>query len=148
MSQLSPNFTLAELTVSEYASRKGIAEQFNPPADVISNLSTLSNSVLERIREIVGKPIVINSGYRCEKVNKAIGGVATSQHVKGQAADIRVIGMTIEELFQAIRNKIEYDQIIQEFDAWVHISYVKNGNRNMNLRATKQNGKTVYTQVP
>ena len=141
---LSNNFTLKELTDSQTAVRLGFSEQFTPPQDVLSNLGKLCHNILEPLREKLGKPIAITSGYRCLRDNTAIGGAVTSQHVKGQAADTHVLGMSIEDWYQFVKHSdLPYDQIIQEFDAWVHISY-SDTPRKMCLRAVKENGKTVY----
>lgn len=143
---LSAHFGLEELTVSDTATRKGISEQFNPPSDVVDSLHSLCNNVLEPLRIAIAEPIIVTSGYRCEKINKLIGGAKNSQHVLGQAADIHVKGISIEDLFQFIINSdIEVDQCIQEFDTWVHVSFKAEGvNRKEYLRAVKENKKTVY----
>jgi len=145
--KLSNNFTLEELTISETAARQGIDN--TPDADVVSNLTMLCGNILEPLRaSLGGKPISITSGYRSPKTNEAIGGVATSQHCFGQAADIHVSGMTTEELFLFITEKtsLPFDQVIQEFNQWVHVSYRANP-RGQKLRATHEDGKTVYTAV-
>ena len=143
---LSKNFLLRELLVSQEATRNDVDEQFNPDATIVKNLTDLCANVLQPLREQIRLSINVTSGYRCPKVNAAIGGAATSQHVKGQAADINVPGKTIEWLYQQIKQSaLPYDQLIQEFDRWVHVSYNAQGNRKQCLRATKQNGKTVYT---
>lgn len=143
--KLSPNFTLAELTVSNTAIRRNYTEQFNPPANVVSALSALCNHLLQPLREKAGASIKITSGYRCERTNRAIGGAKTSQHMDGQAADLTIEGMTVEEAYQFIRKAgLPFDQIIQEFDAWVHVSYAAGKNRGQCLRAVKKGNKTVY----
>jgi zinc D-Ala-D-Ala carboxypeptidase len=143
---LSEHFSLDELTRSDAATRLGITEQFNPSHDVSECLSLLCKAILEPLRTALGEPIHITSGYRCEKVNKKIGGAKNSQHVLGQAVDIHVKGLSIEDLYQFIRNlRLPVDQCIQEFDTWVHVSYNAFGtNRNQFLRAVKENGKTIY----
>jgi hypothetical protein len=145
---ISQNFTLEELLRSETASRKNVAEQWTPSDAVKDNLKKLCDNVLEPLRSFVGKPLIITSGYRCKRVNKLVGGSPTSQHTEGKAADFHVSGMTVESLFKFIINlDLEFDQIIQEFDAWVHISFNAGKNRNEILRATKKGGKTVYNKV-
>ncbi len=143
---MTEHFTLYEMSFSEYATRHG---KDNTPNEVIADeLLALCTNVLEPIRVGIGKPLLITSGYRSVEVNKAIGGSKTSQHCLGQAADFHISGMSIETLFQWIINSgIKFDQIIQEFDAWVHISYRGTGNRNMLLRAKKINGKTAYLKI-
>lgn len=118
--QLSEHFSLAELTTSEIAARKGLD---NLPTEIaLQNLSRLAEK-LEEVRKVLGKPIMINSAYRSHEVNSAVGGVKTSQHCVGCAADIRVPSMTPDEVVNAIiASKIQYDQLIREFDSWTHIS--------------------------
>ena len=150
--ELTPNFSLEEFTLSNTAVRLGIDN--TPSIEVINNLSLLVKFVLEPLRtklaEKFGKPtpVIITSGYRSPKLNAAVGGSKTSQHLEGKAADIHVPGMTTEELFLFITENLSYDQCIQEFDSWVHISWA---NRNETLRATKVKGATgtitKYTKV-
>ena len=117
---LSPNFTLDELTVSQTAARNGWDN--TPTASEIANLTRLAD-LLEQVRTAIGKPILINSGYRSKKVNDAVGSRDSSQHRIGCAADIRVSGMTPDEICQTIKaSGIQFDQLIREFDSWVHIS--------------------------
>jgi zinc D-Ala-D-Ala carboxypeptidase len=117
---LSPNFTLEELTYSETAQRKGLDN--TPTQEIKANLVRLAR-FLEEVRRVLGRPIMINSAYRSVKVNEAVGSKATSQHCSGCAADIRVPGLTPDDIVKLIlKTNIEYDQIIREFDSWVHIS--------------------------
>ena len=118
---LSPNFTLAELTASETADRLNIDN--TPDTSEMANLIRLA-VFLEEVKTVLGgKPIMINSGYRCKLVNDAVGSKDTSQHRIGCAADIRVPSMTPDEVVKAvIASGIGYDQIIREFDRWTHIS--------------------------
>ena len=99
------HFTFQELTKSATAKRKGIDN--SPSMQVRANLAALVENVLDPLREAYGKPIVVTSGYRCEKLNRAVGGAASSQHVKGQAADIRSVQDTPEE------NKKLFDLIVK-----------------------------------
>ena len=118
--KLSPNFTLAELTHSETAVRLGLDN--TPSKEVEANLVRLAR-MLEEVRRLLGRPIMVNSAYRSPEVNKAIGSRPTSQHILGCAADIRVPGLTPNDIVNlVIKSTIEYDQIIKEFDSWVHIS--------------------------
>lgn len=118
--QLSPNFTLDELTHSDLAVRKGIDN--SPGMMATSNLTRLAG-LLEQVRKCLAKPIMINSGFRCKTLNDAVGSKDTSQHMIGCAADIRVSGMTPDEVVKAIiQSDIQFDQMIREFDSWVHIS--------------------------
>ena len=118
--KLTDHFSLEELTHSDLALRKGIKN--DPTPDVISNLTRLAG-LLEQIRKHLNKPISINSGYRCPELNQAVGGQKASQHLLGCAADIRVSGMTPDEVVRAvIASDLGYDQVIREFDRWTHIS--------------------------
>lgn len=118
--KLTPNFTLEEMTVSEIGARKGLDN--TPNATEIANLVRTAG-LLEQVRELLKKPIIVNSAFRSKAVNDAVGSKDTSQHRIGCAADIRVPGMTPKQVVQAcIEANIPYDQIIQEFDSWTHIS--------------------------
>ena len=117
---LSPNFTLDELTASQTAARKGLDN--TPNATEVANLVRVA-ALLEEVRALLNKPILINSGFRSKAVNDAVGSRDTSQHRLGCAADIRVPGMTPREVVEAcIAANIGYDQIIEEFGSWTHIS--------------------------
>ena len=122
---LTPNFTLSELTHSETAARLGMDNQPDPMQ--LTNLTRLAD-LLEQIRALVRKPIVITSGLRTLPVNRVVGSKDTSQHTKGCAADIKVSGMTPDQLVRAILNSgISFDQCIREFakpdgSGWTHIS--------------------------
>ena len=118
---LTPHFTLDELTASESAERNGWD---NTPNDAeLENLKRLAD-MLEQVKVVLGgKPIMINSAFRSKKVNDAVGSKDTSQHRIGCAADIRVPGMTPDQVVKAvIASGIGYDQVIREFDRWTHIS--------------------------
>lgn len=120
--QLSPHFALSEFLRSQVASRLGI--DMTPPDEVVECLRELCINVLEPLRSELGKPIIISSGYRPAKLNAAIGGASHSQHVLGQAADILVPGMTVRGVWDYIRKSdIPFDQVIEEFDGWTHVSY-------------------------
>jgi hypothetical protein len=118
---LTPHFTLDELTASESAERNGWD---NSPNDAeLENLKRLAD-FLEQVKVVLGgKPIMINSAFRSKKVNDSVGSKDTSQHRVGCAADIRVPGMTPDQVVKAIiASGIGYDQVIREFDRWTHIS--------------------------
>jgi len=121
MTQVTPHFTLEELTASETAERNGWDN--NPNGYERENLARLAD-LLEQVKVVLGgKPIMINSAFRCKQVNDAVGSKDTSQHRTGCAADIRVPGMTPDQVVKAIiASGIGYDQIIREFDRWTHIS--------------------------
>ena len=108
------------MTVSEIGARKGLDN--TPNATEIANLVRTAG-LLEQVRELLKKPIIVNSAFRSKAVNDAVGSKDTSQHRIGCAADIRVPGMTPKQVVQAcIDANIPFDQIIQEFDSWTHIS--------------------------
>lgn len=153
MMNLSKHFTLDEMLKSPTAQRLGIDN--TPNAEQLENLRDLVEFVLEPLRHKFAQPIIITSAFRCAKLNKAVGGSPTSQHVKGQAADIRTVSDKFadnKELFDIlIESDIPYDQVIFEYGNdvgpdWIHVSYRPNGRRQV-LRAVKKNGKTVYQQV-
>jgi zinc D-Ala-D-Ala carboxypeptidase len=118
---LTPHFTLEELTASGTAERNGWD---NSPNDAeLANLTRLAE-FLEKVKTVLGgKPIMVNSAFRSKVVNDAVGSEDTSQHRLGCAADFRVPGMTPDEVVKAIiASGIGYDQVIREFDRWTHIS--------------------------
>jgi hypothetical protein len=120
---LTAHFTLAELTASDYATRTGIDNQPIDPA-VLANLHLLADG-LERVRAVLGQPIHISSGYRCEKLNAAVSGSRTSAHLKGLAADIHVPGITPRGVclrLSAVADAIGFDQLIFE-GSWTHIGF-------------------------
>jgi zinc D-Ala-D-Ala carboxypeptidase len=124
--QISEHFSLQELSVSELAVRNGWDN--SPSPQELENLTRLAQ-LLEQIRTLLGKPIVINSAFRSKQVNDAVGSKDSSQHRIGCAADIRVVGMNPDEVCKAIMaSEIQYDQIIREFydpekgGGWTHIS--------------------------
>ena len=118
--KLTENFSLEEMTVSEIGARRGLDN--TPNATEISNLVRTA-LLLEQVRALVKKPIIINSAFRSKAVNDAVGSKDTSQHRIGCAADIRVPGMTPKQVVEAImKSDIPYDQVIREFDSWTHIS--------------------------
>jgi hypothetical protein len=118
---LTPHFTLEELTASETAERNGWDN--SPNDQELANLTRLAE-FLEEVKVVLGgKPIMISSGLRTKKVNDAVGSKDTSQHRLGCAADFKVPGMTPDEVVKAIiASGIDYDQVICEFDRWTHIS--------------------------
>jgi len=121
MTQLTANFSLAELTRSEAADRNGWDN--TPNEQETANLKRLA-ALLQQVKTAVGgKPVMVNSGFRSKKVNDSVGSKDTSQHRLGCAADIRVPGMKPREVVEAcISAGIPFDQIILEFDSWTHIS--------------------------
>lgn len=122
------NFSISELTKSETANLHNIEN--TPDIKSLDNMLDLIVYVLQPIRDRLQKPMIITSGYRNEDVNRLIGGKPTSQHLKGQAVDFIVPNMAVDEVIMFIRNSyIEYDQLINEYDKWIHISYDKGNNR-------------------
>ena len=126
------HFTLKELIKSDTAIRKGIKNVPNRQEE--QNLNTLVDKILDPLREAYKKPIIVTSGFRCEELNRLVGGSKTSQHRTGQAADIRTVEDTVEEnkkLFDLIiKLNLPFDQLINEhnFD-WVHVSHSKNNRK-------------------
>lgn len=144
---LSPHFTLAELTVSQEAARSGLKNV--PNADQRAALARLCAAVLEPLRARVNLPIVASSGFRSKTLNRRIGGSQNSQHCAGEAVDFTVPGMdsaAVVDLIRAMR--LPFDQLIDEFGAWVHVSHsAGNGNRGEVLTARRQGGRTVYRRI-
>ena len=122
------NFSMSELTHSDTAVKYNINNM--PDINSMDCMLDLIYFVLQPIRDKLKKPIKINSGFRNSEVNKLVGGVGTSQHCKGQAADIIVSGMSVNNLISFIKSSgVEYDQLINEYDKWVHVSFVRGKNR-------------------
>lgn len=149
--QLSKHLSLAEVTRSESAKRHGVSNM--PTEQHIKNFKLLAEKVFEPIREHFGKPIHISSGYRSQSLNAIIGGSLTSQHCQGEAIDIDMDGtdITNKQIFDYIKDHLEFDQLIWEFGTkdnpdWVHVSYESTGKqRKQILRASKVGGKTSYS---
>jgi zinc D-Ala-D-Ala carboxypeptidase len=145
---LSKNFTITEFIKSQTALRQGID---NTPEDKhLEAAKLLFEKVVQPVRNEFG-PTTINSGYRGKELNKAVGGSATSQHCKGQAADIEVPGVANAKIAAWIEANCDFDQLILEFytpgvpdSGWVHVSFKDSGNRKKVNTAMKENGKTVY----
>ena len=122
------HFTIEELYASATAKAKGIDNK--PPIQPLICLVYLAAYVLEPLRSAMGEPIRISSGYRCEQLNRAVGGVSNSQHLKGQAADICIDGDLKKgrKWFDYIKTHLQFDQLIWEHDRsgtyWIHVSYV------------------------
>lgn len=127
-------FTIEELCRSDKARQMGINN--TPTDDIIDSLSNLVEHVLDPAREKIGKPITVNSGYRCLELNKSVGGAPTSQHTKGEAADITTGNREENKrLFEIIRDHLPFDQLINEYDySWIHVSYRQGNNRKQILK--------------
>ena len=118
------NFKLSELIHSDTAIKWNINNM--PDINSLDCMLDLIVFCLQPIRELLGMPMIITSGFRSKDVNTLIGGKPTSQHCKGQAADFIINGMSVPEIIQKIKQSgIEYDQLINEYNKWVHISYIK-----------------------
>jgi phosphoribosylaminoimidazole (AIR) synthetase len=147
--KLSAHFALSEFTRSESAKREGLDN--TPTAEHLENLKTLCEKVLEPIRLRFGS-INISSGYRGKMLNHFIGGSVSSDHCLGRAADIDMddsaTGVTNKEIFDYIKDNLEFDQLINEFNySWVHVGYRQGANRKQVLKAVKEKGKTVYQVI-
>lgn len=119
---LSAHFTLAEMTVSEVAARRGIPNE--PTAEALEALYRTAKG-LESVRAVLGKPIIVTSGYRSPAVNRLVGGQPSSQHLRGEAADFISpgFGTPAEVVAALVKSAVQYDQCILEFGRWVHISF-------------------------
>lgn len=132
---MARNFDLRELIASDTATARKIDN--TPNFEICCALDELIDNILQPLRERYGKPIIVNSGYRCATLNKAVGGVSNSQHMKGEAADIQGASRTLAEtkaLFNLIVGMcLPYDQVIYEHNSrgeyWVHVSYRRAGSR-------------------
>jgi zinc D-Ala-D-Ala carboxypeptidase len=148
--KLSANFSLNELTKSEFATRNGISNTASPL--VIEKLQALTDNILQPVRDKFG-PVIVTSGYRSPEVNKAVGGSSTSHHTQGLAADFEALGMDNRELALFIRDELaEFTQLILEFyeegisdSGWVHCSYDAADLKCQTLTARRVNGRTQYT---
>jgi zinc D-Ala-D-Ala carboxypeptidase len=152
--KLSKNLKLSEAVKSITAERLGID---NTPNDQeINNLKSIAENIFQPIRDHFGVPIGLSSGFRCKKLNAAIGGSKTSQHMSGSALDIDadMYGkITNKQVFDYIRENLDFDQLIWEFGndenpSWVHVSYQHNDeNRKRVLKAYRLNGETRYKVI-
>jgi hypothetical protein len=146
---LTSNFSLAEMVKSDTALRH---DMDNTPGEAeIANLKTLCEKVLQPVRDHFKTGVKVNSGFRHPEVNAKVGGSKTSDHCKGQAADIEIPGIANADLAVWIMDNLDYTQLILEFytpgvpdSGWVHVSYDPANLKKQNLTATKQGGKTVY----
>lgn len=131
-------FTIEELTRSTTATARGINN--TPTPEIKANLERLVDKVLDGLREIYGKPITVNSGYRCPELNKAVGGSKTSDHMNGFSVDITASSKKENAiLFQIIKDNFDFDQLIwekgnSEYPDWVHVSYNPNRLRKQVLK--------------
>jgi zinc D-Ala-D-Ala carboxypeptidase len=146
---LTPNFTLSEMVKSETALRHNMDN--TPGEKEIQSLQTLAEKVLQPVRDAFQRGVKVNSGYRAPAVNQKVGGSPTSDHCKGQAADIEIPGVPNVNLARWIVENLEFTQVILEFytpgvadSGWVHVSYDPANLKKQALTAVKKDGKTVY----
>ena len=129
--RISKNFTLEEFTASDTAKAKGISNI--PSTQQVANICALVHHVLQPLRDAMGQEIKIGSGYRCPRLNAAVGGVSSSQHLNGEAADLCIDGDKLKgkRWFDWIKAHVVFDQLIMEHNAkgsyWVHVSYRADG---------------------
>lgn len=142
--KLSANFALGEMIRSQTAARKGIRNV--PGQSEVAALRLLCEKVLQPVRDHYDRPVIVTSGYRSPRLNTSIGGSASSQHCKGEAADFTVSGVSNIEVCRWIERNLNYDQLIYEFGerGWIHCSYSAHRMRNMELSAKRIGGRTRY----
>ena len=153
MVRISKHITYKEATRSATALRLGIENV--PNQYELQNMEMVAKHVFEPLREAVDAPIKINSFFRCEELNKAIGGSSKSQHCQGRAIDIDDVYGNVSNAFMYyyIKDNLDFDQLIWEFGTdhnpdWVHVSYVDgDSNRKRCLKAIRENGKTKYIDI-
>lgn len=151
--KISEHISYEEAIRSNTALRRGIDN--TPGRYEVTNMVGIAENIFEPLRKWVGGPIKINSMYRCEELNRAIGGSSRSQHCQGRAIDLDdTFGhKTNAEMFDYIRQNLNFDQLIWEFGddnnpAWIHVSYIaEDGNRKRVMRAEKIDGKTKYRYI-
>lgn len=146
--RLSVHFSLDELTRSQTASRLGINNQ--PTPEVVAMLRRLAITLLEPIRDLLGAPLHVDSGYRSPALNGAVGGAASSAHLDGRAADLVPIGVGLVAAFDFIRrSSLPFDQVILECGAWIHVAVARPGDapRRQALEASGRPGHWIYLPV-
>jgi zinc D-Ala-D-Ala carboxypeptidase len=152
--KISEHISYKEATRSVTALRLGIDN--TPNEYQLQNMELIAEKVFEPLRKAVGGPIKINSFFRCEDLNKAIGGSSRSQHCQGRAIDIddNYGYMSNNDMYKYIKQNLDFDQLIFEFPddkgnaSWIHVSYVDaDSNRKRCLKAIKENGKTKYIDI-
>lgn len=127
------NFKISEFIKSAVAVKNNINNY--PTLEALDNILNLIVHCIQPVRNIINKPIIITSGYRCEKLNTLVKGKSNSQHKLGQAADFIIKDMKVDDIINIIKNSnIVFDQLINEYGKWVHISYNKNNNRKQILK--------------
>jgi hypothetical protein len=147
--KLTENFTLSEMVKSETALRHDLD---NTPGEAeIANLKRLAENILQPVRNHYKRGVKVNSGYRAPNVNAAVGGSKTSDHCRGQAADIEIPGVANGDLAEWVQKNLKFTQLILEFytpgvpdSGWVHVSYDPANLKCQVITAMRENGKTVY----
>lgn len=135
---ITPHFTLDEMIVSQVAARDGLDN--TPPPEARANLKLLC-CALEQVRALFDAPVIVSSGYRSERVNRMIGGASNSQHIQGLAADFTLIEVSPRETVRQIsESAVPFDQLILEFDRWVHLSVTRGTPRRQVLTIRKGSG--------
>jgi len=150
MTKISEHLSLKEVTKSNTATRLGISNK--PTSEHLENLKLIAENIFEPIREHFKKPIGISSGYRSQRLNKAVKGSAISDHCKGKALDIDADifgGLTNKEIFDYIKDNLEFKQLIWEYGNeenpnWVHVSFDPNNNKKQILKTLKGGGYANY----
>lgn len=149
--KITKNFLLSEFLVSQTAVRRNIDN--TPNEHQIKSIIKLCSTILQPIRNYYNMPLVISSGFRSNKLNKAIGGSKTSQHCKGEAADftIDVTKVSLSDQFKTIACYLEldYDQLIYEYGRWIHVSHKYEGIQRKEILIARKNkfGKTIYSKM-
>lgn len=155
--KLSENFYLSEFTKSQTAARWGINNA--PNKEELENIKTLVKELLQPLRDHLGRVITVSSGYRNKRLNEVLRGSKTSQHMKGEAVDIEVLGMDNKELFNLIKDCFSFDQLILEYyeegvknSGWIHVSYKsleENRGEVLIAKKVKRGGRTrtVYEKI-
>ena len=147
--RLAPNFTLGELVKSDTAARKGIDNTPDSP-EVIDNLRAVAQMILQPVRAAFGQPVVVNSGSRGPKLNKAVGGSTKSQHMTGCAVDFEIPGVANEAVARWVAQNLVFDQLILEFhtpgvsgSGWVHASFRRDGHNRQQVLTVTTTGETL-----
>lgn len=146
--KLGNYFWLSEMTRSQTALRRGIDN--TPNNEEIENLRDLVYYVLDPIRDHFRLPVTVNSGFRCQELNKALGSKPTSQHTQGKAADIEIVTVNNLDLAKWIRDNMDFDQLILEFhtvgdprSGWVHISWNEKDNNRRQVLTINKDGVSI-----
>ena len=146
--KLGNYFWLSEMTRSQTALRRGIDN--TPNNEEIENLRDLVYYILDPIREHYRFSVIVNSGFRCQELNKALGSKPTSQHTQGKAADIEIVNIDNLMLAKWIRDNMDFDQLILEFhtvgdprSGWVHVSWNEKDNNRRQVLTINKNGVTI-----